>query len=250
MKKTRIALFIVIALCLVLTGCGKTEKKESKKEKKADPVPAVEPKPIVGGWNALPTEVQVGMDEQTINMFNTAIDTFTDAEVKAVALLGTQLVNGTNYMFLAEEYPENENFDPTYKIVIIHASTDGKAIVTSSADFDFENYTNIEIADASEPIVGGWTVAAPGKLGMISQEHIQEIFDEGSKKITDVTFNPIDVIATQVVSGTNYAILCYGKTASETPKEGIYLVTLYEDLDGNSEITTVAHIDLASLNEE
>ena len=63
-----------------------------------------------------------------------------------------------------------------------------------------------------------------------------------------MSFKPLVLMGTQVVAGTNYAVLCYGSATVPDAKEGIYLLTLYEDLEGNGELISTAYIDLANFN--
>ncbi len=55
---------------------------------------------------------------------------------------------------------------------------------------------------------------------------------------TGMGFKPLALLATQVVSGTNYRFVCESIPV-DGGEHGCALVTVYADLDGNSEITEV-----------
>lgn len=48
---------------------------------------------------------------------------------------------------------------------------------------------------------------------------------------------PIAVLGSQTVSGTNYSYLCKGRISVPDAEWGYFLANVYEDLDGNCEIT-------------
>lgn len=48
---------------------------------------------------------------------------------------------------------------------------------------------------------------------------------------------PIAVLGSQTVSGTNYSYLCKGRTSVPDSQWEYFLANVYEDLDGNCEIT-------------
>ena len=77
-------------------------------------------------------------------------------------------------------------------------------------------------------------------------EKVQQIFDDATALI-ETTLSPIALVGTQVVSGTNYAILAYGGLTEEEAK--IYLVTVYEDLEGVRQIVSSAYVDLSEYNQ-
>ena len=63
-----------------------------------------------------------------------------------------------------------------------------------------------------------------------------------------MSYKPLVLVGKQIVSGTNYAVICYGAPTVPDAKEGIYLLTIYEDLDGNGKFLSSAYIDLADFN--
>ena len=236
MKKNLLIFSFVITIALFITGCGKGEKEKEEKENK------------VGVWKTVLTDKQVGLDEETLKLFESAKEKYVGPKLEPVAVLGKQVVAGTNYMFLAKGTPVAENSETSYKVVIIYKDLQGKIEITKVSDFDFTKYTNKNIESDYQQLAGGWYTEAPGKLNMLEDEDVQAAFDKAIEALTGMTFNPIAVVGKQVVSGTNYAILCYGKASTNGTVEGIYLLTLYKDLNGNQEIKYNAYIDLADFN--
>lgn len=226
MKK--VLLFLFICLFLV-TGCKKDEEVILPEENTS------------GGWEIVLSSDLIVSDNDALEAFNKAKEIYVAEDFDAVALLAKQVVAGTNYMFLVRN-------DNEYKVAVIYKDLDGNAIVNSVNNFNYVDYTSKNIDNSNEMLSGGWIADYPAKVNMLSNEKIQSSFEKATKELTGVTFNPIAVLGTQVVAGTNYAILSYGKLSTQNANTGIYLLTVYEDLQGNSKLIGNAYIDLANYN--
>ena len=87
-------------------------------------------------------------------------------------------------------------------------------------------------------MVGGWAVRGTGKPGMLSDQNAQASFDKINYE--DVMYNPIALLATQVVSGTNYKALCRGNDGN------LYAVTWYNDLQNNASFTSAECVNIGA----
>ena len=84
-------------ICLVVVGCGKKEEK-------------------AGGWQIDLDGVSLAFPNDASDAFNEAIEKQTEWQFEPLALLGTQVVAGTNYMFLCKHTPMDETIDASYKV--------------------------------------------------------------------------------------------------------------------------------------
>ena len=50
-------------------------------------------------------------------------------------------------------------------------------------------------------------------------------------------------MGSQVVSGTNYAVLCLEKASTASAETKLSIVTIYEDLEGKAEILSTEDVD-------
>ena len=92
-----------------------------------------------------------------------------------------------------------------------------------------------ESKESSEETVGGWIVNENSILPDDNKEAM-EAFNKSDNK--DGYMNiPIAVLGSQTVSGTNYSYLCKGRISVPDAEWGYFLANVYEDLDGNCEIT-------------
>ena len=234
MKKYFIGL-LVFVLCITLVGCGKKENKDETEDN------------LVGGWKIKLTDKQVGMSEEVLDLFKEAAQDYSDLKLDPVVLLGEQVVAGRNYMYLAKGY-KDDSANAKYKVVIIYKDLQNKVSITSVKDFVITDYAGVESPKKYAEAVGAWNVNGTGKALVLEEEKVQTAFEKATAKIDTMVFNPICVLAEQVVSGTNYAVLTYAKGTNEDVDTSIYVATLYEDLQGNAEITYLAYLNLADFN--
>ena len=204
--------------------------------------------PVAGGWelfdnktNVLPEDVQASFDK--------ASETFTGSELKPVAYVASQVVAGTNYMILCEAATTTEQPKTSYQMVIVYADLEGKAEITQMKEFDLTAYVEGDSTEISaEKLAGGWEPAEDRSSVVIPQE-AKDVFDKAAGNLDGNELEPMALLGTQVVAGTNYAFLCFSTLQTEETIHGIQVVTVYEDLDGNAEITNICTVDPADYNE-
>jgi len=106
MKKTWIALLLVMALTLPMSACGKKE---------AEPMEA-------GGWTETKDKELSAEDKE---IFAAAVEGTEYEGYEVVSLLGTQVVAGRNYRFLCH-IPEGD------MILVVYRDLEGNCSVTSA----------------------------------------------------------------------------------------------------------------------
>ena len=237
-------LLLAFFMITMITACGSSN--ESAQTDESAEMSAEES--VSGGWdlfdneaNALPEDVQTAFDK--------AAETFTGSELKPVAYVASQVVAGTNYMILCEAAPTTERPKTSYQMVIVYADLEGNAEITQIKEFDLTAYTdgnNTEIS--AEQLAGGWQVAEDRSSVVIPQD-AKDVFDKAVENLDGNELEPMALLGTQVVAGTNYAFLCFSTLQTEETINGIQVVTVYEDLDGNAEITNICTVDPADYNE-
>ena len=122
MKKL-LAILLTLLTIFTLVGCG--PKKIEEQPVEVEPTPVVEPAEseiVLGGW----IDVEDGaITDELKDLFNKALEGLLGGNYEPVKLLATQVVNGTNYKFLANgTKTTNPITVGTYNITI-NESTDG-----------------------------------------------------------------------------------------------------------------------------
>lgn len=87
---------------------------------------------------------------------------------------------------------------------------------------------------SAEEIDGGWEIPVTETNALT--EEAQAAFDKATEKLMGANYTPVALLATQIVAGTNYCILCQVTPVVPDAKPHWTLLYLYADLEGNVEI--------------
>ncbi len=233
--KTFSALALVAVLALAVVGC---EKKQTDKE---NDVTTAQTGVLTGGWDIYGSTIMDKMTGDELDEFFGAVGEDNNYLTPVLAL-ASQLVNGYNYATLAVGDISSDYVG--WNIVTYNVDLEGKSSLISIVPFDIENIKTVENQDA-ESALGGWTIVTLQK-SLLDDENEQDIFDKAMEGYVGLNLTPIQTLARQIVAGTNYMIICTGSPVTADPVEGIYVVNIYEDLEGNVEITSVEQVDLTA----
>lgn len=90
---------------------------------------------------------------------------------------------------------------------------------------------------SAEMLTGGWENAATEAVPL--PEDAQAAFDKAMEKLDGADYTPAALLATQIVAGKNYCILCQITPVVPEPVTKWALVYIFADLEGNAEVTNV-----------
>lgn len=91
--------------------------------------------------------------------------------------------------------------------------------------------------------VGGWAPAADPTI----TDEIKALLDKATEGLDGVAYDPITYLGSQVVAGTNHAILCKATVLNLNAIPTWKIVYIYEDLQGNVSVMNIADFDVGSL---
>ena len=115
-----------------------------------------------------------------------------------------------------------------------------------SIESETENNSAGETAEAPETgrLAGGWTVSddQTKKITDDLNSMFQQAMDSYQTGTITIAYQPVAILGTQVVAGTNYAFLC---KASEINKGTSWIIVyLYRDLENNASIIGITDLPL------
>ena len=113
--------------------------------------------------------------------------------------------------------------------------TDAKE--TAETQTIIESHESAETKEAEEtaPVVGAWAINS--KFEPSENINAMLAFDKATEGLVGYTYNVMAVLGSQIVAGTNYSYLCRAEMAVPDAKPEYVIVNIYEDLEGNAEIT-------------
>jgi len=249
---------LVLALMMVLGSVACTAKKAEETVKTVESAVAAapadtaaentaqeEPRNMVGGWT-LNAEMGENLSAEDKAVLDKAMEGYVGLSIKPIALLGTQVVAGINYAFLCETAPVVPNPQSKLSVIVVYQDLQGGATISDVRDFDLTAYVSESKSASTEQLEGGWTVNSGIPVKAL-REDAQTAFDKAFENLTGAYYQPIELLATQVVAGTNYAILCQCTSVPRSDDVTLVIVKIYADLSGNATVENFAEIDIASL---
>ena len=201
MKKI-MSIVLTVLLLLALTACG-GQKQEAQ---------------TLGGWTL--TE-DAALTQEAKDALEGALEGLVGVNYTPVALLGTQLVSGTNYCFLCEAAVVSPDAQPYYALVSVYQDLQGKAEIRNIVALDLgkiEESGTIEDSQPEGQLLGGWQVDR-----------------ETSLEVPDGVLH----LASQTVAGTNHVVLCKGWS----------LCFVSADTQGKTEVVKSVPLDIAALSQ-
>lgn len=214
MMKKMIALLLaaLVGVSLALCSCDKDDVKTDDDNNK-----------IAGGWTApdspaVPKEVR--------DVLAKATETLTGGTYEPVAYLGSQVVAGTNYRVLCKYTPAIQNPTPKYVIVTVYEDPQGNTSLSEVLTSDAEVRVTDEVTD------GGWF--APETPDVTNEAG--EALLAASKNVVGAAYNPVALLGTQVVAGTNYTLLCEVTPVTENAESHYSIVIVTVGADENTYI--------------
>ena len=90
--------------------------------------------------------------------------------------------------------------------------------------------------EAAQEIVGGFTPAENEEL----TEELRELFDKATEGLIGVSYKPVKLLETQIVSGMNYRFLAESQVVAPGAEASQVVVTVYRSLSGEVSILEIA----------
>ena len=210
----------------------------------AEPEAADQPAGLLGGWTiydgetaALPEEVQTAFDSASKELLGN--------KLVPVAYLGSQVVAGTNDAILCKSTPVTLNPETKLVVVILYRDLEGNAKITHISDFALT--ASEEEATPAEQLAGGWAI--PQEYAVITlPDDPAAAFAKAKEGFVGNSLEPIAYLGSQVVAGTNYAILCHSTLATNPPVSSIQLVIVTVDPEGNATFGDIRTLNIADYN--
>lgn len=109
---------------------------------------------------------------------------------------------------------------------------------TQTETVNMPEITPEETEETMAVLPGGWEMIK-GDISVDANTDAKNAFEKAVGTLVGFEYEPLAVLAKQIVGGTNYCILCRGRPTVENARTEMMLVYVYEDLDGNASVTGI-----------
>lgn len=180
----------------------------------------------LGGWEVNNGKLSIEENTEAKATFEKATEGLTGYEYEPIALLGTQIVSGTNYSILARGKAVVPDAEPSYEIIMIYEDLEGNAKILGEKAL---------VGGEGEEAVGAFT-ANDGEYDFSKNVEVKAIFDKAFDGLVGASYEAVAYLGFQVVAGTNYLALFRETPTVPDAELSFVLVTVYEDLEGNTKV--------------
>ena len=227
-------------LCVAsIMGCGAkanntesqatTASQESTLTKEAEEISETnESTPITGGW-AINNDFDGIDDANAMSAFEKATEDLDGYRYDVAAVLGSQIVAGTNYLYLCRAEMVVPDAKPEYVIIKVYEDLEGNAEVTGS----------LRLLEGKE----GWEYNDANPY-MEENEEVKAAFDKALEGLTGVEYKPIAYIG---YKDNSYAVLTKITITSVEPLTSLSMVYITKT-DSGAMIDDIYDIDMSLEN--
>lgn len=214
-------------MILSLAACGSTKDSGTEDSSSAQAESTQDVKVnSLGGWEVNNGKLSLEENAKAKAAFEKATEGLTGYEYEPIALLGTQIVSGTNYSILARGKAVVPDAEPSYEIITIYEDLEGTAEILGEKAL---------VGGEGEEAVGAFT-ANDGEYDFSKNAEVKAIFDKAFDGLVGASYEAVVYLGSEVVAGTNYLALFRETPTVPDAEPSFVLVTVYENLQGNTEV--------------
>ena len=193
--------------------------------------------PLAGGWT--PAE-DFTVTEERQAIFEKGMEMLLGVDYTPVAYLGSQVVAGTNHVFLVKGTVVVPNAPVSYALVYLYQDLQGNVTLMNIADLGIVPQEDGTVAVPEAGLMGGWSYAEAPEI----TEEIQARLDKALEGLVGASYVPVANLGEQVVAGLNRCLLCQVTPVVPDAQPHYALVYVYEKLDGGAELLQVIDLDV------
>ena len=194
---------------------------------------------VTGGWEVVRGDTSPESNPDAVAALDNALKYLDGVAYTPVAVLARQCVAGTNYCLLCKVKPVAPKAKPSYQLVYIYEDLKG--------DAEFIGRTTV-LNSSSEGATGGYSVN-DGDTSLSANEDVLAAFNKAIDGRAGVDIYPIAYLGSQVVAGMNHMLLCRSTVVYPDAVPSYSIMTVYEDLDGNVQLSTTQKINFSDISE-
>lgn len=228
-------ILMAATFAFTITACGKrnddtvpaTETAKTAAETTIETMAETSPgsNEMVGGWNINEGSLFPGDNKEATDAFEKAAEGLEGYRYEVVAVLGEQVVAGTNYSYLCKGKMVIPDAKTEYVIVNVYETLDG----------------NCELTGAKNVLDEGWEYNQ-GEKELASNPEVEALLNKALEGFTGSSFEPIAYLGNM---GEKYAIFATATGATLDAEKSYVIIYVEKSEDGSASITDIADVDMA-----
>lgn len=196
---------------------------------------------LLGGW-LINEDYKEKLSDDEKKIFESITHEVKGVDYLPIRVIATQAASGVNYAYLAQGISLSNPSERNYYIMVVYKDLDGACEVKAINKIDIPDMMTMENSD---PVfLRSWMVIKPDEKDTLKNKEVLKSFNKAIEGHDGLVLTPIELLASQLVSGTNYIALCHGETVTLDPVSDLYIAEWYEDLNGKCSITRIENLNL------
>lgn len=191
---------------------------------------------VTGGWSVNGGDLSLDANPDAKAALEKAVDGLTGYAYEPIAMLGSQVVAGTNYAILCRGTVVVPDAVPTYEIAIVYEDLDGNAEITDTVPLP-------GLPASAETVPGGWMINT-GEISVDANPDVRTALERALEGQEGAEYEAVAYLSSQVVAGMNYLLFCRVTPVVPDAVPTFAVVKVYADLDDTAEITDVTEVNL------
>lgn len=229
-------LTVLLSVLMIVSMAACTKKEEEKKEEEEEVIVVDESKTNfqleIDFGNGVSETLVIGSDVSDnfidcIKGLGPVIGEITYENGKIAGIKDKKAVNGAKW----ELYVNDQLYEGDVTALTVKTDDVIRIVYVEGEE------PQINIEDLTSEVLGGWQTYETFEDRMKEKE--LKIFEKAMEGIEGVAYVPLRVLASQPVSGMNYAFLAQGITVTAIPSIDYYIIVIYVDTENNEDIKAI-----------
>ena len=233
-----LTLAAVALLVLTLAACSSDAPVEETGDAAPAPAPDVAVTVVEGDWELNEEVPGTVLTDNQRALFEKAAKRLKGVELEPVAVIGEQIVAGTNSAYLCHMSGEQTGGQTVWGVAVVYKNLEGEAMVSAVREVDLADLRLTEPTDAA--ILGGWKAPETTAADTLPQK-AQTAFDVATENRSERLI-PVALLGTRELEDTDYCILCVGDAASIN--DAAFAVTISQDAQNVVRVSATEPLDM------
>lgn len=229
-------LIVLLAGLLMLTAVAC--KKEAEKPVE-EPVEAAQAETMTGGWTPA---ADYTVTEARKAIFDKGMAALLGVDYAPLAYLGSQVVAGTNHVFLVKGTMVVPAQPVSYALAYFYEDLQGNVKLMNVADLPIVPQADGTLALPEEGLMGGWAYVEDPAL----TDEVEAKLEAALQNQVGASYAIVAYVGEQVVAGLNRCLLVQVTPVVPNARPHYALAYIYTDLEGNSSLTQVIDLDVGA----
>ncbi len=168
--------------------------------------------PPAGSWTVSTTASAMKLDKEAKQVLKKATKEYTGATFTAIALLGKQIVKGTNFCYLCYSTTTSDPAVNSLCKVYVYQDLNGNAKIKK-----------VQTIKIKHKPTGGWNLSNTATAAKV-ESAAKTALKKATKKLDGADYKPLMVMARSARENTAWCILCRQTLSDESGTVGLSLV--------------------------